>query len=446
MHQKKLTGVVASLFDFTDRKKAQEALEQQLQITETVTNIASNCLFMIDTSGLVTYMNPAAENVTGYSQKECIGKPMHSLVHHSRPDGSKYPEADCPLVQTYKYGKPNPQHEDVFFRKNGSPFPALITGTPIPGKNGIQSTVVEFRDITEDKRAIHTLAESEARLRFMAESLPQKIFTADAKGKITYLNSQWAEYTGLPIAESLRDGVRQFIHPDDLPGNMGTWRRALKSGDPLQNEQRLRRADGMYRRHISHAKPMRDENGKITQWFGSMTDIEDVMQTTARKEELEIKTAILQEQRAQLITLNAAKDEFISLASHQLRTPATAVKQYLGMVLEGFSGKISDDQKLLLTQADTNNERQITIINDLLRVAQVDAGKVRLNRQLTELGSLLQEVIDGQNSKFIERNQSVIYKRPSTTIHANVDPERVRMVLENIVDNASKYTPPWQTS
>lgn len=154
-----------------------------------------------------------------------------------------------------------------------------------------------------------------------------------------------------------------------------------------------------------------------------------------------LQRKLMEEQRVQhLIDVNRAKDEFISLASHQLRTPATAVKQYLGMVLEGYVGDINDSQKTMLETAYNSNERQLQIVSDLLRVAKVDAGRVRLTKENIDLVPLIQEVIDELQAKFKQHNQQVVFTKPTDAARATVDKEHLRMVLENIIDNASKYS------
>jgi signal transduction histidine kinase len=149
----------------------------------------------------------------------------------------------------------------------------------------------------------------------------------------------------------------------------------------------------------------------------------------------------IEEQRLEsLIELNRTKDEFISLASHQLRTPATGVKQYVGMVLEGFVGNISDAQRSILTKAYESNERQLRIVSDLLKVAQVDAGKVNLKKDSVNLISLTKDVIKEQEGTFKARQQKVEFKHPRSIVLATIDKDRIRMVIENLLDNASKYS------
>jgi signal transduction histidine kinase len=149
----------------------------------------------------------------------------------------------------------------------------------------------------------------------------------------------------------------------------------------------------------------------------------------------------VEKQRMQhLVDLNRSKDEFISIASHQLRTPATAVKQYLGMVLEGFVGDVEDKQRSLLEKAYDNNERQLRIVADLLKVAQVDAGQVMLKKEPVALNALLEEVIRDLGGIISQRSQVVMLNPAVSGPTVEIDLSSIRMVFENLIDNASKYS------
>lgn len=142
----------------------------------------------------------------------------------------------------------------------------------------------------------------------------------------------------------------------------------------------------------------------------------------------------------ELIDLNRSKDEFISIASHQLRTPATAVKQYIGMLLEGFIGEMTEAQRTMLQKAYANNERQLDTISDLLRVAQVDAGYISLHMTELNINAMIERIITEQAVVFEERQQQVIF-RPDKHFHTiKADERSFHMVLENLIDNASKYS------
>lgn len=279
---------------------------------------------------------------------------------------------------------------------------------------------------------------SERQLSFMAESMPQKIFTAKPSGEMEYLNPQWNEYSGNPPGQITSENWSESIHPDDLHENTELWKHSLETGEPFQFEHRLKRNDGTYVWHITRAHAIRDENNEITGWIGSSTDIEDLRKTRR----LEASTAKLIKQRTQLMELNTAKDEFISLASHQLRTPATGVKQYLNMALDGYGGKVPPKIRMFLEKANESNERQLSVINDLLQVAQMDAGKVVLRKEDIDVGKLIADIIREQKSKFSGRDQTVTFKKPKEKLRVSADATKMRMVIENVIDNASKYTPP----
>lgn len=141
-----------------------------------------------------------------------------------------------------------------------------------------------------------------------------------------------------------------------------------------------------------------------------------------------------------LIELNRSKDEFISIASHQLRTPATGVKQYIGMLLEGFIGDIPEQQRAVLDKAYQSNERQLRIVADLLKVAQVDAGQVKLRKTAVGINEMVNDIIKEQRATFDHREQNVVFTPSDTQPYAEIDHDTIRMVIENIIDNASKYS------
>lgn len=138
--------------------------------------------------------------------------------------------------------------------------------------------------------------------------------------------------------------------------------------------------------------------------------------------------------------INQAKDEFISIASHQLRTPATAVKQYTGMMLQYHSNGLSEEQRSFIKKAYESNERQLKIIEDLLRVAKLDGGKINLNKSICDLNELIEQVVNDQQNMLTQNNQTV--RAHVNRQHAVLaDPEYLYMVLENLLSNAIKYSP-----
>ena len=284
------------------------------------------------------------------------------------------------------------------------------------------------------------LQESEERFRTMADTAPVLIWVTDIHMRCVYFNKPWLEFTGRTPEQEYGQGWTKGIHLDDMERYMQTCKEASDKRIPFSIEFSLLRHDGVYRLVLNSAAPRFSVDKEFLGYVGSCVDIEDVKQANIRAVELKVINKKLRLQRKQLVALNKTKDEFISLASHQLRTPATGVKQYLGMLLDGYAGQLSEAQKSMLNTAYESNERELSIVNDLLRVAQLDAGKIALKKEKTNLVKVVKDIIDEHTATFKSRRQRIIYNHPSRPISACIDPGKMSMVLDNLIDNASKYT------
>src|ERR687890_835751 len=112
-------------------KRTEEALQYQLGLTRTITDNAADSLFLWDTEGRVTFMNPAAEDTFGWRQEELLGEVLHDRMHHRHPDGRPYPSSECPLLRVFESGRTLRDHEDVFFRRDGSVVEVACSHAPI---------------------------------------------------------------------------------------------------------------------------------------------------------------------------------------------------------------------------------------------------------------------------------------------------------------------------
>lgn len=157
--------------DITEEKHNKAALEYQSTLNKTITDNATSALFMMNAKGYCTFMNPAAEKMFGYTFKEISTKPLHYLIHHHRPDGSSYPMEECPLDRALPENFDVRAHEDVFIKKDGTFFPVVCAASPI-FENGIPvATVIEVRDITEEKDAKIKIYESNEQLKLNNKEL-----------------------------------------------------------------------------------------------------------------------------------------------------------------------------------------------------------------------------------------------------------------------------------
>ncbi len=136
-----------------------------------------------------------------------------------------------------------------------------------------------------------------------------------------------------------------------------------------------------------------------------------------------------------------AKDELLSLASHQLRTPATGVKQYIGLLRDGYAGELTAEQQLYVEKAYSSNERQLATINEMLVVARADAGNIELDLKEFDVVGLVREMIDEATATINRRHQRLTVEMPDHRLTLCADRRFIRMAFENILSNAMKYTP-----
>jgi PAS domain S-box-containing protein len=284
-------------------------------------------------------------------------------------------------------------------------------------------------EVIERARAIRNLRASQARLSFMAESMPQKIFTSSASGEIDYFNQQWMEFTGLSFEQIKGWGWRQFMHPDDLKRTDEAWSTALQTGQLFQIEHRFRRADGEYRWHLSRAHAMRDEHDKIVMWLGSNTDIDDVKQGEAEKIRL-----LTEAQEA-----NRVKDEFLATLSHELRSPLTAIMGWTSILQSGKTGP-HEIQRGLST-IERNARAQSQLIEDILDVSRVITGKLRLEIQPVDLRHIIEDAVASVLPAAQAKDIRLQYILDVGPILISGDPARLQQVVWNLLSNAIKFTP-----
>src|SRR5262249_11285529 len=131
-----------------------------LEFHEAVTANMGEGLYAVDTQGRVTYMNPAAEAIFGWTSAELVGRKMHDMTHYKHPDGRPFPAEECAGLRVLQDGTPLREYDDVFIRKDGSFFPVVYSSAPLVTEGRTVGLVVVFRDVTERKSA----EEAQARL------------------------------------------------------------------------------------------------------------------------------------------------------------------------------------------------------------------------------------------------------------------------------------------
>jgi signal transduction histidine kinase len=179
----------------------------------------------------------------------------------------------------------------------------------------------------------------------------------------------------------------------------------------------------------------------ISLGFGYML-VKSVKLEVQRKEELQLMSNKLAQANDKLRQLDNSKSEFISIASHQLRTPLTAIKGFVSMLLEGSYGKVEPKQEEALNKTYTSTERLINLVEDLLNISRMESGRMEFKFAPATMPDLCQEIIDTFVLRAKERKLSLEYKKPEGHIpELMIDAGKVKEIVSNMVDNALKYTP-----
>ncbi|MDQ6763007.1 MAG: PAS domain S-box protein [Bacteroidota bacterium] len=252
---------------------------------------------------------------------------------------------------------------------------------------------------------------------FLADSIPQIIFTSRPDGYLDYYNRHWIEYTGMTIEETQGWGWGPVLHPDDLQQCIDVWTESITTGKPYEIEYRFKRAsDGMYRWHLGRALPMRNDQGEIVKWFGSCTDID------AYKQALDLENKIGQ------------FEDFNRIVAHNLRGPAGSIDMIIGMLAEAGS---EEERKEMIGMLKSTSVSLNTTLNELMQVLEV-----RFNKNMTYDKCNLKELVE--ETENMMRGQMISKQAIITTNFAvpNIEFPLIYMksIFYNMISNSLKYS------
>jgi len=285
---------------------------------------------------------------------------------------------------------------------------------PVADQQGkVADILVVAADVTEQVNARKVIERSEAYFKMLAELVPAKISNALPTGEVTFFNKKWLEFAGMNF-EDMRDfGYHQMMHPDEIEKFQKGLTEAAASGKPYLSEMRFKNKEGKYIWHLNIASPIFDENGQMTMWVGSTTDIQTL------KEE---------EQR---------KNDFIGMVSHELKTPITSVNIYLQLLLRKAE-KAEDESLKKIYIRSLNQIKQMTdMINGFLDVSRLESGKLHIDKKDFILSELIEEVREDYQLQYPNHHLKFA---DVPNIEINADRLKIAQVLNNLVGNAVKYS------
>ncbi|MEO6035945.1 MAG: PAS domain S-box protein [Verrucomicrobiota bacterium] len=413
--------------DITARKQAEKTLHQRTEQIETLINKAPLGIYLVDSDFSIRQMNPIAVPVFG-DIPDIIGRDFDEVIHRLWPNAVA-DEVVRKFRHTLETGEPyfDPElAEQRADRGVKEYYEWRLERTAL--SDGSSGVICYFRDISAQVLAREAIRESAERLRFMAESMPQKIFTAKPSGEVDYFNAQWMVFTGLTF-EQIRDrGWTQIIHPDDVDRNILVWRHSIETGKAFEFEHRFRRHDGVYRWHLSRAHAMRDAEGKVLMWIGTNTDIDDQKRAEENLEKtVNDRTASLRETIEQL-------EEFSYSVSHDLRAPLRAMQGYANAVLTDYGDKIAAEGKDYLQRISKAGMRMDQLISDTLTYSKV--ARASMPRNTVSLDKLIPEMIQ-HYPQMHAAQAKITVENPLLPVLGNET--WLTQAISNLLSNAVKF-------
>jgi PAS domain S-box-containing protein len=404
------------------------AQREQLKLSEErsrmILESSAEGIFGTDTEGRITFVNPAACRMLGFTAEELMGQPCHATFHHHHPDGREYPVKECPMHAAYKHGRASRIDDECLWRKDGGGLPVEYGATPMLKDGELIGAVISFMDITARKQA-----EAELLIQHSAlESAANAIVITDRKGAIQWVNAAFTRLTGYERQEAVGQNPRVLnagVHDREFFRNM--WQTVL-SGSVWQGTLTNKRKDGAHYQEEMTITPVRSKQGEITHFVAVKQDI-----TLRKQQEAEILEA-----KARAEEATQMKSMFLANMSHEIRTPMNAI---IGLSHLALKTQLTPKQRDYVSKVHNAGTSLLAVINDILDFSKIEAGKLDLETTDFKLDEVISSVTTLTAQKAHEKGlEFLAHVSPGIPEHLLGDPLRLGQILTNFVNNAVKFT------
>lgn len=404
----RFTGVAQ---DITEEKAAKEALAYRSALLEAQNEAIPDAILIVDTKGKMISFNQHFIKLWKIPE-DIIERKDDSAALQFAMTQLMDPQEFIDRVNYFYAHRDEKANDEVLF-KDGRIIQRY--GNAVIGEDGTNyGWAWYFRDITESRKNEIEIKESEERFSTLANSIQNLAWIADGSGWIYWYNKRWYEYTGTTFDEMQGWGWSKVHHPEHVDKVVAFVEKAWAVDEPFELTFPLRRHDGNYHWFLTRAVPVKDSLGKITKWIGTNTDIDD------QKKALE------------------QKDEFISIASHELKTPVTSLKGFTQILQLKFEKEKNEFAASLLSKMDKQVDKLSKLIVDLLDVTKIENGRLAFASENFDFNDLVIEVIEDMQ-RTTESHKIILEKSMSATFKGDTD--RIGQVITNFISNAIKYSP-----
>lgn len=368
---------------------------------------------------VIEIANNAIKSVWGKGN-DVEGKPLFEILPEMIGQGM--PEL---FNEVYETGEPHfAQEKPLLHKKDGEMKLGYFDFVYQPQRNihnQIDGVAVIAQDVTQQGILNKKVRESEKEFRELVNFMPHKISMSSATGEPVFYNNSWVTYTGKNAENLLENSWQSLIHPDDRERTEQMGEKVLATGQDLEMELRIFDKNGSPKWHLFRATAIKNEEGEITSWISSCTEIHKL------KEE---------EQR---------KDDFLKLVSHELKTPVTSIKGYVQLLLSMIPKEEEEkenNKKLpvrpYLNRMEIQIERLIRLISEMLDLSRIEQKELQLKKEYFKLNEHVEQIIE--DISYSNRDVQIeLQHQDQSEVFA--DKDRIGQVIINFVTNALKYSP-----
>ncbi|WP_435138718.1 PAS domain S-box protein [Formosa sp. A9] len=436
--QKNVTGILVTAINVTENILSRQKIEQAETRLRIATEAAQIATWELDLKSSEISHSKKLPLIFGYSENT---KLTHETIrkHVNRKDLKNI------LLPAFEAGLKTGSYfsEVKAYGATGKHLWIRKQGKILYDDNGQPDKIIgTLRDITTERNNQQRLIESEAKFRLLADSMPQKIWTATPDGTLNYYNQTVYDYTGLTKETLNPEHWLDIVHPDDRAENTKLWQQAINTGQDYLFEHRFKRYDGTYRWQLSRAIPQRDDKGNIQRWVGTSTDIQDqkmflqelerqVHERTKLLEETNIK---LENSVEELQRMNEELQSFAYISSHDLQEPLRKIQIFSSRILDLEKDNLSVTGTQYFNRMLNAAERMQTLIKDLLTYSRTNTSVRSFEK--TDLNDIINEVKIDLKELLQDNNVTLEVDNLCT---AHIIPFQFIQLFNNLISNSIKF-------
>ncbi len=459
------THLVGSIHDITEHEQADEALRESEEKFRILAENSIDCIWILDTRLKFTYLSPSVERMMGFKPEQWIGTKLSS--HFKKKDFLKVGALIAKNIKNYETLTHVTFETKMLNSINDEVNVEISSKVLLNSQGKLIGFYGNTRDITDRKQAEKARHESEERFRTIVETAPSLLIITDTKGNNLYISPNCEEITGYTQEELLGE-LLLWVHEDDTLRAKELFERTFGEGLGYKNfEYKIVKKNGEVRYVSSSWDPLKVEDGKFKGIVFQTIDITERKQAEAElqklNEELEVRvmertnqlseskqalenlvgdlnrtTNNLKSANVRLQELDHMKSMFIASTSHELRTPLNSIIGFSSVLVEGWMGEINPEQKEQLQLIHMAGEQLLALINDIIDISKIEAGKLETDIQEFRLKEVIGEAVSIVKNSIDEKELDLEVEVEDTAIVS--DRRRLLQCLLNLLSNAVKFT------